>query len=103
MGYYSEDKSPERHSIHGNSPSPIRPRRDMDIHLPNAPPKTNKKGYPPKRGPRWPHKASKMSQDEIWGPFWVQNGVQNGPQNCQKNDLAETLIFDTPLKPNQSF
>ena len=67
---------------------------------PGIPPKTNKKGYPPKRGPRWPHKASKMSQDEIWGPFWVQNGIPNGPQNGQKNDLAKTLIFDTPLKRN---
>jgi len=43
MNFYSEDKSPERHSIHGNSPSPIRPRRDMDIHMPNGPPLQNKK------------------------------------------------------------
>lgn len=26
---YGEDKSPERHSIHGNSPSPIRHRGNM--------------------------------------------------------------------------
>jgi hypothetical protein len=31
MNYYSEDKSPERHSIHGNSPSPIRHRGNMDM------------------------------------------------------------------------
>ena len=65
--------------------------------------KTIKKRNPPKTGPIWPHKASKMSPDEIWGPFWVQNGVQNGPQNGQKIDLAETWIFDTPLEPNQGF
>ena len=55
--------------------------------------KTIKERYPPKRGPRWPHKASKMSQDEIWGPFWVQNGVQNGPQNGQKKQLSRNLDF----------
>ena len=64
--------------------------------------KTTKK-VPPKRGPRWPHKASKRSQDAIWGPFWVQDGVQNGPQNGQKNDLAETLIFETRPTRNQGF
>ena len=30
MNFYNEDKSPERHSIHGNSPSPIRHRGTMD-------------------------------------------------------------------------
>ena len=64
--------------------------------------KTPKK-VPPKRRPRWPHKASKRSQDAIWGPFWVQDGVQNGSQNGQKNDLAETLIFETPPTRNQGF
>ena len=34
MNFYGEDKSPERHSIHGNSPSPIRHRGNMDITLP---------------------------------------------------------------------
>jgi hypothetical protein len=36
MNFYGEDKSPERHSIHGNSPSPIRHRGNMDIHMPNG-------------------------------------------------------------------
>ena len=31
MNFYGEDKSPERHSIHGNSPSPIRHRGNMDM------------------------------------------------------------------------
>ena len=34
MNFYGEDKSPERHSIHGNSPSPIRHRGNMDMPLP---------------------------------------------------------------------
>jgi len=34
MNFYGEDKSPERHSIHGNSPSPIRHRGNMDIQMP---------------------------------------------------------------------
>jgi len=36
MNFYNEDKSPERHSIHGNSPSPIRHRGNMDINMPNG-------------------------------------------------------------------
>lgn len=36
MNFYSEDKSPERHSIHGNSPSPIRHRGNMDMPYPQA-------------------------------------------------------------------
>lgn len=36
MNFYSEEKSPERHSIHGNSPSPIRHVGNMDIHMPSA-------------------------------------------------------------------
>ncbi len=34
MNFYGEDKSPERHSIHGNSPSPIRHRGNMDLNMP---------------------------------------------------------------------
>jgi|APSaa5957512535_1039671.scaffolds.fasta_scaffold50995_3 hypothetical protein len=35
MHFYSEDKSPERHSIHGNSPSPIRHAGNiMDMPMP---------------------------------------------------------------------
>jgi hypothetical protein len=36
MNFYGEDKSPERHSIHGNSPSPVRHKGNMDIHMPQA-------------------------------------------------------------------
>ena len=36
MNFYGEDKSPERHNIHGNTPSPIRHRGNMDIHMPNG-------------------------------------------------------------------
>jgi hypothetical protein len=36
MNFYGEDKSPERHSIHGNSPSPVRHKGNMDIHMPNG-------------------------------------------------------------------
>ena len=58
---------------------------------------------PPSRAPRWPHKASKMSQHGIWDTFWVQNGLQNGPQNGKKSHLAETLIFETPPTRNRGF
>lgn len=46
MNFYGEDKSPERHSIHGNSPSPIRHRGNMDMPLPqnmNSASTSNKK------------------------------------------------------------
>jgi hypothetical protein len=33
-GMYGDDKSPERHSIHGNSPSPVRHRGNMDMVMP---------------------------------------------------------------------
>ena len=36
MYLHPEDKSPERHSIHGNSPSPVRHRGNMDIVMPNT-------------------------------------------------------------------
>ena len=49
MNFYGEDKSPERHSIHGNSPSPIRHRGNMDMALPqnmsSGSKKSNKDGH----------------------------------------------------------
>ena len=39
LNFYAEDKSPERHSIHGNSPSPVRHKGNMDIVMPTVPQK----------------------------------------------------------------
>ena len=56
-----------------------------------------------KVAPRWPYKASEMSQDGIWIPFWLQNDLQNRQKNCQKSYLAENVIFETPLTRNRCF
>ena len=65
--------------------------------------KTTKK-VSPKRGPRWLHKASRRSQDAIWGPFWgTRWGPKRSPKWSKKNDLAETLIFETSPTRNQGF
>ena len=45
--------------------------------------------------PRWPHRASKMSQDGIWGPCWLQNDPQNEAKKLSNSDLGEIVIFAT--------
>jgi hypothetical protein len=100
MNFYGEDKSPERHSIHGNSPSPIRHRGNMDMPMPNNLSSSSKKnsnhnngfigqnidGIPlPNRSP--PRNSSSANSQYNGSPNLENQNLnyQNSSENMNKN------------------